>query len=126
MALRTELIVRLPNSPGAAAGVCRLLAEERVNIAAILVESTGQLHLVVDNHVRASGVLRDAHYRVNERDVLMVALSNTPGSLAAALTLAADAGINVNYLYGSTPASETAAVVVGVDDARKAAAATGL
>ena len=51
MAIRTELNLRLPNSPGALAGVCRLLSDERVNILAMTLESTGQLRMVVDNHV---------------------------------------------------------------------------
>ena len=47
--LRTELSLRLPNSPGALAGVCRLLSNERVNIVALMLESSGQLRMVVDN-----------------------------------------------------------------------------
>ena len=38
MAIRTELNLRLPNSPGALAAVCRALADERVNIVALAVE----------------------------------------------------------------------------------------
>src|SRR6266498_3390632 len=53
--IRTELSLRLPNSPGALAGVCRLLADERVNILALALESSGQLRMVVDNHVHAAG-----------------------------------------------------------------------
>ncbi|MBI4487088.1 MAG: ACT domain-containing protein, partial [Acidobacteria bacterium] len=49
MAIRTELNLRLPNSPGALAGVCRLLSDERVNVLAMALESSGQLRLVVDN-----------------------------------------------------------------------------
>ena len=41
MAIRTELNLRLPNSPGALAGVCRLLSDERVNILAMALESAG-------------------------------------------------------------------------------------
>ena len=32
MAIRTELSLRIPNSPGALADVCRLLSQERVNV----------------------------------------------------------------------------------------------
>ena len=52
--IRTELNLRLPNSPGALAGVCRLLSDERVNIVALALDGTGQLRLVVDNHVHAA------------------------------------------------------------------------
>ena len=47
--IRTELSLRLPNSPGALAAVTRLLSDERVNILAMALEPGGQLRLVVDN-----------------------------------------------------------------------------
>src|SRR5258707_2871481 len=127
MAIRTELSLRLPNSPGALAGVCRLLSDERVNILAMGLEAAGQLRMVVDNHVHGAAVLREHHHQVTERDVIVVALPNAPGSLAPALRLVADAGVNVEYAYGGGPeASPTAAVVLGVDDAPRAAAAAGI
>ena len=57
MAIRTELNLRLANSPGALAGVCRLLSNERVNILAMAVETSGNLRMVVDNHVHGAAVL---------------------------------------------------------------------
>ena len=127
MAIRTELNVRLPNSPGALAGVCQLLAAERVNIVAFELESGGQLRVVVDNHTHAIGVLRDRHYQVSERNVIFVAAANGPGALAPLLTLAAQAGVNIEYAYASTAeGNATAGVVLGVDDALRAASATGL
>ena len=53
MSIRTELNLRLPNSPGALAGVCQLLSDERVNIVAMTLESGGQLRIVVDNRLNA-------------------------------------------------------------------------
>jgi hypothetical protein len=127
MAIRVELNLRLPNSPGALAGVCALLSNERVNIVAIALEGTGQLRLVVDNHVHASGVLREHHHQVTERDVIVIGSSNAPGSLAPALQLVRDAGVNVEYAYGGGPdASPTAVIVLGVDDAVRAASAAGV
>ena len=55
MAIRTEVNLRLPNSPGALAGVCRLLSDERVNILAMALDASGQLRLVLDNHVHGAG-----------------------------------------------------------------------
>ena len=127
MAIRVELNLRLPNSPGALAGVCALLSNERVNIVAIALEGTGQLRLVVDNHVHASGVLREHHHQVTERDVIVIGSSNAPGSLAPALQLVRDAGVNIEYAYGGGPdASPTAVIVLGVDDAVRAASAAGV
>jgi hypothetical protein len=127
MAIRTELSLRLPNSPGALAGVCRLLSDERVNIIAFALESAGQLRLVVDNHVHGGAVLREHHHQVAERDVIVTAIPNTPGALAPALRLIADAGINIEYSYGGAgELANTASIVIGVEHIMQASAAAGI
>lgn len=127
MAIRPELTLRLPNSPGALAGVCRLLADEGVNIIAMTLEATGQLRLVLDNHVRGVGALRSQHHAVSERSVILTTVGNGPGALAPLLAIAADAGVNVDYAYGSTAEGKSGtAVVLGVEDAQRAATAAGL
>src|ERR671935_1044923 len=97
--IRTELSLRLPNSPGALAGVCRLMSDERVNIVALALEAGGHLRMVVDNHVHAAAVLREHHHQVTERDVILMTVPNTPGALAPALKLVSDANVNINYAY---------------------------
>lgn len=126
MPIRTELNLRLPNSPGALAAVCRLLSEERVNIAAMSVGVGGELRLVVDNHVRAAGALRDSHHQVAERPVVILSIANRPGALAPVLQLVAEAGVNLEYAYGAAGDAGGAAVVLGVEDAMRAAAAAGI
>src|SRR5262245_12691372 len=126
MAIRTELSLRLPNSPGALAGVCRLLSDERVNVVAMALESGGVLRMVVDNHVHGAAVLREHHHQVSERDVLITAIANTPGALAPALRLIADANVNIDYAYGGAgETGETASIVIGVEHVLKASAAAG-
>ena len=114
--IRTELSLRLPNNAGALAGVCRLLADEKVRILAIALETGGQLRLLVDNHVHGAAVLREHRHTVGERDVLVVDAAGGP----AALRLLAGADININYSYGG------AVLVVGVDDVLRASAASGI
>jgi hypothetical protein len=127
MAIRTELNLRLPNSPGALASVCRLLSGERINILAMTLESAGQLRLVVDNHVHAGAVLREHHHQVAERNVVVLLVPNGPGGLASTLRLVSDANVNVEYAYGGgAEGAASASVVVGVDDAERAAAAAGV
>jgi hypothetical protein len=125
--IRIELSLRLANSPGALAGVCRLLSDERINVQAMGLESGGQLRLVVDNHVHAAAVLRDHHHQVTERNVIVTAVPNGPGALAPALRLISEANVNIEYAYGGgSEGSPTAAIVIGVDDAERAAAAAGV
>ena len=127
MAIRTELNLRLANSPGALAGVCRLLSDERVNILAMSLDGSGQLRMVVDNHVHGGAVLREHHHQVSERDVIVIALPNTPGGLAAILRLVGDANVNLDYAYGgAAEGSATASVVIGVDDPSRVAASAGV
>ena len=127
MAIRTEVNLRLPNSPGALAGVCRLLSDERVNIIAMAVESTGQLRLVLDNHVHGAAVLREHHHQITERNVIVTSVPNSPGSLAPALRMVSDANVNLEYAYGgAAEGSPTATIVLGVDDAERASAAAGV
>jgi hypothetical protein len=77
--------------------------------------------------VHGAATLREYHHQVTERDVIVLALPNGPGALAPALRLVADAGVNVEYAYGGGPeAGPTAAIVLGVSDAQRAAAAAGV
>ncbi len=115
--IRTELSLRLPNNAGALAGVYRLLADARVRVLAMSLGDNGQLRLVVDNHVHGAGVLRERRHAVSERDVLVVESAAADG----ALELIAEAGINLNYSYGTPPA-----LVLGVDDVMRASAAAGI
>src|SRR5947207_9097500 len=127
MAIRTEINLRLPNSPGSLGSVCRLLDAERVNILAMALDSAGQLRMVVDNHVHGAAVLRDHHHQVTERDVIVMSVPNAAGALAPALRLVGDARVNVEYAYGgAADGSPTATVVLGVDQAVRAAAAAGV
>lgn len=127
MAIRTELTLRLQNSPGAVARVCQILAEERVNILAMQLEATGVARLVVDNHVRAAGTLRDRHFQVELGDVLYTTLPNDPGVLGRVTRLLADGGVNIEYLYATASEGQPmAAAVFGVPDAQRASAASGI
>ena len=127
MSIRTELSLRLPNSPGALSGVCRLMSDERVNIIALMLESSGQMRMVVDNHVHAGSVLREHHHQVTEREVILVTVPNTPGSLAPALKLLADANVNIDYAYaGVADTNQMASIVVGTDHVMEASAAAGV
>ncbi|HEY6210684.1 MAG TPA: hypothetical protein VIW45_00300 [Vicinamibacterales bacterium] len=125
--IRTELSLRLPNSPGALAGVCSLLSDERVNVLAMTLESNGQLRLVVDNHTHGGAILREHHHQVTERDVIVTQVPNGPGGLAPILRLVRDANVNVEYAYGGgAEGGGTASIVLGVDDAARASSAAGV
>jgi hypothetical protein len=127
MAIRTELTVRLLNSPGVAARVCAALADDRINILALQLEAGGVMRLLVDNPLHAAELLRERRFQVEEREVLYTTLPNGPGALGRLGLLLADAGINVEYLYATAVEGHPlSAVVIGVPDARRASAASGI
>jgi hypothetical protein len=127
MAIRRELSLRLPNSPGALARVCRALSDERVNILAMTLESGGTLRLVVDNPLHAHETLREQHYQPEQRDVLFTTIPNEPGSLSRVLRVMADEGVNLDYAYASAiDTTPIVALVLGVADAGRASAAAGI
>ena len=127
MAIRTELVLRLDNSPGSLGRLCKVLADEKVNIAALNLEASGTVHLVPENPLHASGLLRGRDYAVEECEVLFVQIPNTVGAVTAATRQLATAGININYAFASVSSGhEVAVLVVGVDDAKRASAVAGM
>ena len=127
MAIRTELTLRLENSPGALARLCQALADEKVNVIAMNLEGSGVLHLVPDNPVHATGLLRARDYALVEREVLYVQLPNGPGAIGSATRMLGDADVNIEYAYATAiNEHQTTALVVAVDDAQRAATAAGM
>jgi hypothetical protein len=127
MAIRTELSLRLQNSPGALSRVCQVLANERVNLVALSLDGSGTLRMVVDNYIHAAATLREQHYQVDERDVLYTVVPNQPGSLAKAVKLVSDAGVNLDYAYATVVENDRmVGVVIGVPDTVRASAAAGI
>lgn len=127
MAIRTELTVRLQNNPGAAARICQGLADDRVNILAVQLESGGVLRLIVDNPLHASALLRERRMQVEEREVLYTVLPNDPGAIGRLARQLAESGINIEYLYASAvDGGPMASVVIGVPDAPRASMLAGI
>lgn len=127
MAIRTELTLRLKNTPGALARLCQALADEKVNVLAMNLESSGVLHLVAENPVHAAGLLRSRDYALEERDVLYIQLPNRPGAIGSATRMLSSAGVNIDYAFASAITEhQMAALVVAVDDAQRASTAAGM
>lgn len=127
MAIRTELSLRLQNSPGALNQVCQKCCEERVNILALTVETCGTLRMVIDNTLRAVGILEEKGYGVVKKDVLFMELSNGTDSIERATRILAKMDVNVEYAYVSSASLPgTMALVVGVENIERVSMLTGI
>jgi hypothetical protein len=97
MALR-EISLTLPNRPGALAGVARVLAKERINLAAISVDSAtgkGRVRLIVSDPDRATALLSRVGYEVEVREMLAVRLEDRAGRFLRVLDVLAREKVNI-------------------------------
>ncbi len=125
MPVRTELRLRVPNSPGALRDVVHALAVGGVGVLALSLEPTGELRLIVDHVSRAEGLLRERHRTVTAHDVLVVTTASDRHAVPAALALIADAGVNVDYAYTANHGPGGGMLVLGVVEPLRVATATG-
>jgi len=98
-----DVTVILEDQPGTLARMGEILGKAGINIdgmCGFLVESKGEIHILVDNGSSARKVLEKAGIDVkNVRPVLVRDLENKPGTLGEAARRLADVGVNMNLLY---------------------------
>jgi len=100
MALK-EISLRMPNRPGQIARVARLLAEQKVNIASISLDSTGarsSVRLITDRPDRALRILEDAGFTVDLHETIVVHLEDRAGSFLKVLEILAASRVNVESI----------------------------
>ncbi|MFW9777926.1 MAG: amino acid-binding protein [Candidatus Heimdallarchaeota archaeon] len=116
-----DLTVILQNKPGTLADLGEALGKANINMEGICgfpCEGEGVLHILVDDATSAKSVLEKAGFEVREeREVLVHDLEDKPGSLGELCRRMANAGVNIDLLYGSYRGA-----VFGVDDLDKARA----
>jgi len=129
MAMKQQFSVCLPNQPGELAKLCGVLRQAKVNIVAGSVTDASDaciVRLICDKPAVAARALKRKKVAVMARKVVAVSLPNSPGGLEQAAKKLARAGINIDYMYGTThPGCDEAVVVFAVSDPRKAAKALG-
>lgn len=122
--LGKQLSVFVEDQPGTLAAIANLLGEKGINIYALtLAEGLGHgyVRMVVDKHDEAVKVLRAAEELTIERDVILLELSNQPGSLGRVGETLAASGVNLEYAYcAGGPSVDKGLVVVRADDSSKA------
>ena len=122
--LGKQLSVFVEDQPGTLAAVTNLLGKQGINIYALtLAEGLGHgyVRMVVDKHDEAMKVLRADDGLTMERDVVLLELSNQPGSLGRVAGTLAAAGVNVEYAYcAGGPSVDKGLAVVRTSDSDKA------
>jgi hypothetical protein len=120
VAIATQLVVKLENRPGALAELCTELAKVAVNIQAIYageIKPIMSLRLLVSQPDAAKKVFERMGLKYAEEKILTVLVGNRPGALGRITRKLANAGINIDYLYGSIDKSTKRALILcGVSD----------
>ena len=114
MAIR-QLSIFVENKQGRLLQITGMLAEAGINMRALSIADTrdfGILRLIVDDTDKACVVLAENGVIVKVTEVTAAEIPHRTGALNAILTVLAEAGINIEYLYAFLSSSGQGAYVV--------------
>src|SRR4030042_4599792 len=100
-----EISFTMPNKVGLLSEVTTAVARAKVNITAICayaMENSALFMLTADSNAKAKKALASLGVGIEERDVVEVEMANKPGELQKVAKKIADAGINIEYIYGTS------------------------
>lgn len=107
--IQRQLSVAIENKPGRLATIARLMANQGINIRDLCVIDNieqGVIRLIPSDSEACKAALQEANYFVIEADVLVLILKDNPGQLESVCHALDQAGVNVEYAYGSEDARE--------------------
>ena len=110
-----QLTVFVENKQGSLVDITDTLADNNVNLRALSIADTqdfGLLRLIVNDNDTAASVLQEKGYILKITEVIGVKIGDQPGKLSKALSVLAEAGVNVEYLYAFMARTERHAYVV--------------
>ena len=120
-----QLSIFVENKPGAMCAMTTVLAEHGVDMRALSLAETkdfGIVRIIADNVYQATTVLKDAGYVHSLTTVVCVEIPDEPGGLNRVLTVLAEGGVNVEYMYAflGGKKAHSAYMIFRVEDAAAA------
>jgi hypothetical protein len=109
----------MPTRVGLLADVAEALREAGVNIMAISAyerDGEGKFLMVTDDNVKATAALARLSAEVRARAVVAVEMPNRAGALDEVARKIAEAGVNIDYIYGTGGTADTATVIFATDE----------
>jgi hypothetical protein len=114
-----QLAIFLENRPGKLETVTKILAEAGINIRGITMASEGEfgvLKILVNDPKRAHEALREHHFTVSERTVVVALIDDRPGRLHEMLETLSSNRINIEDCYGiAFEEGHRAAIVMDIE-----------
>jgi len=114
-----EIVVTVANRVGVLAEMSKILADHGVNlegVAGYAKDKDALIMLIVDDALRAIDALKAKGYsNTKENNVVVVELENKAGALKNLTFKLAEAGVDINYIYGTTCSGDCAAARIVLD-----------
>lgn len=100
-----QISIFLENKPESLSELTEVLAENKVNMRALMLADTsdfGIARIITDNAEKVAEILKMRDYIVNVTGVIAIVIPDESGSLNKILKLLGENGRNVEYMYGFT------------------------
>ncbi len=118
-----QLIFTMPNKAGLLSEITTAVTGAKANINAVCAYEQGKrahFMLITDSNAKAKKPLVKLNIKPEEDDVVVVEMQNKVGELQKVADKIADAGINIDYMYGTTGTGRFSVCVFKTSDNRKA------
>jgi hypothetical protein len=114
-----QLSFSLPNRIGLLSELSSFLTAAKINIEAICAYGMGDegyFMIVTDNNTKAKKVISQMGAEVTAEDVIAVEMPNRVGQLRQVAKQISDAGVDIQYIYGSPVRAKMTVIVKTADD----------
>lgn len=118
-----QLSFTLPTRAGLLSDVTSAIADAKVNITAICayeMAKNAYFMLTTDSAAKAKKCLAFLRIGIEIEDVVVVEMPNKVGELKKVAKRIADAGINIDYMYGTAAEGKSSTCIFKTSDDRKA------
>ena len=119
-----EIVVTTKNKIGILADTAVIMANEGVNIDALLgyeVGKTAKLLFITNGNLRILNKLKKKYKKIEETEVVVAEISNNPGALKVVATELKNNKIDIKYVYITSPyRCESSRMILETSDNEKA------
>jgi len=118
-----QLSFMMPDRAGLLSEISTAIAKAKVNILAACaygMEGRAYFMMLTDSNAKAKKAVGPFGVDVKEDAVISVELANRPGELQKVAKKIADAGINIDYMYGTAGPGKTSFIIFKTADDKQA------
>ncbi len=120
--LSKQISVFIENREGRLGEVLGVLKDSNVDIQSLSLADTsdyGLLRIIVDKPEEGSKALKEKGFSAMVSDVLILEIKHEVGSLQKLMEKIANAGVNIEYMYGLSLHGETASIIIKTSNPQK-------